>query len=232
MSVSQALVTSVDEIMGSSALAPRNGFHLEPRCRVCRNDDLRGRVNEMLATGTSYAMVLRSLAADNDRLDASDRVTIDSIRNHCQRHFPVQEVARATYREILERRARENQIDFVEGVTTALTPLAYIETVMTKAFSTLVDDQTEVSVDTGLRAAEKLHTLMNSRDYSAEMAETRLLLGRIINALKTTVPQSMWGTIRKQLGLPEERMVLDDADYFADEGPYDPTEFADEDDDL
>jgi hypothetical protein len=101
----------------------------------------------------------------------------------------------------------------------------------TQAFRTLVDDRTEVSVDTGLRAAEKLHTLMNSRDYTAEMAETRLWLGRIMDAVKTTVPQSMWGTILKQLGLPEERMVLDDA-YFADEEPYDPTEFADEDDDL
>ena len=38
MSVSQALATPVDETMESSALAPRNGFHLEPRCRVCRND--------------------------------------------------------------------------------------------------------------------------------------------------------------------------------------------------
>jgi len=29
-------------------------------------------------------------------------VTIDSVRNHANRHFPVQQVARATYREILE----------------------------------------------------------------------------------------------------------------------------------
>jgi hypothetical protein len=110
--------------------------------------------------------------------------------------------------------------------------LAFLEVVVNKAFRTLVDDRTEVSVDTGLRAAEKLHVLMNSRDYSAEMAEMRLWLGRIMDAVKTTVPQSMWGTIRKQLGLPEERMVLDDADYFDDEEPFDPTEFADEDDDL
>jgi hypothetical protein len=34
MSVSQALAT-VDEMMESSALAPRVGF-LEPRCRICR----------------------------------------------------------------------------------------------------------------------------------------------------------------------------------------------------
>ena len=58
MTVSHALATPVDEIMESSALAPRiNGFHLEPRCRVCRNDQLRKKVNDLLATGASYAMV-------------------------------------------------------------------------------------------------------------------------------------------------------------------------------
>ena len=109
MFVSQALATPVDEIMESSALVPRiNGFHLEPRCRVCRNDVLRKKVNDLLATGASYAMIVRALSADNNKLDKCDRVTIDSVRNHCARHFPVQSVAKATYREILERRAGEN----------------------------------------------------------------------------------------------------------------------------
>jgi hypothetical protein len=34
MSVSQALATPVDETVESMELAPRNGFHLEPRCRA------------------------------------------------------------------------------------------------------------------------------------------------------------------------------------------------------
>ena len=55
MTLSQALATPVDEIMDSMELAPRNGFHLEPRCRVCRNDLVRKKVNDLLATGASYA---------------------------------------------------------------------------------------------------------------------------------------------------------------------------------
>ena len=51
MSVSQALATPVDETVESMELAPRNGFHLEPRCRVCRNDLVRKKVNAMLACG-------------------------------------------------------------------------------------------------------------------------------------------------------------------------------------
>lgn len=232
MTVAHANLEGSSDYLGSVEKAlDVNVFHLEPRCRVCRNDDLRGRVNDMLATGASYAMVARSLAADNDRLDAHDRITIDSVRRHCERHFPVQNVAKATYRSIVERRAQEAQVDFVEGVATALTPLAFMEVAMNKAFRTLVDDRTEVSVDTGLRAAEKLQMLMNSRDYNTEMAEMRLHLGRIIEAVRSTVPQEMWGTIFKKLGLPESGPVLEDGDYFDDEEPYDPTEFADDDDD-
>ena len=89
-------------------------------------------MNDLLAIGASYAMVLRALGDDNTTLEQRDRVTIDSIRNHANRHFPVQQVARATYREILERRAKENSVDFIEGVATAITPLAFLETVMVK----------------------------------------------------------------------------------------------------
>ena len=104
MSVSEVFGGVVDESVASMELAPGiNGFHLEPRCRVCRNDHVRTKVNDLLATGASYAMVVRALGDDNAKLGQRDRVTIDSIHNHTVRHFPVQQVARATYREILER---------------------------------------------------------------------------------------------------------------------------------
>ena len=51
---------------------------------------MRKKVNDLLATGASYAMIVRALAADNAELDKCDRVTIDSVRTHTTRHFPVQ----------------------------------------------------------------------------------------------------------------------------------------------
>ena len=51
MSVSEAARDFVDETLESMELAPRNEFHLEPRCRVCRNDLVRKKVNAMLACG-------------------------------------------------------------------------------------------------------------------------------------------------------------------------------------
>ena len=65
MSISEAIRDLVDDTVKSTELVPRNGFHLEPRCRICRNDQVRKKVNDMLATGASYAMVLRALGEDN-----------------------------------------------------------------------------------------------------------------------------------------------------------------------
>src|SRR5258707_12259841 len=110
----QALREVPAETAPFNELAMRiNGLPLEPRCRVCRNDEMRRKVNALLSSGASYAMVLRSLEQDNAKLDTRDRVTIDSIRHHTVRHFPVQNVARATYRAILDRRAQETGSDFV-----------------------------------------------------------------------------------------------------------------------
>jgi len=135
MSVSETVRGIVQESVESMALASGiNGSNLQPRCRICRNDSLRTKVNDLLTTGASYAMVLRAIGDDNATLEQRDRVTIDSIRNLTVRRFPVQNVARATYREILERRAKENGIDFFEGVTTAITPMAFLETVMVKGY--------------------------------------------------------------------------------------------------
>jgi hypothetical protein len=233
MSVSEAVRDFVDDTVESTELATRNGFYLQPRCRVCRNDALRRKVNDQLSVGTSYAQIVRTLAEDNAKLDRRERVTIDSIRNHCGRHFPVQQTAHATYREILERRARENQIDFVEGVAIALTPTAFYEVVMNKAFRALVDDRTEVSVETGLRAAEKLQSVLDGRERGTEVLELKVQLGWIQAAVKSTVPQEMWDEIVEKLEEFEQHPeALDvEADSFDDDDPYDPTEFIDDNDD-
>ncbi len=81
------------------------------------------------------------------------------------------QVAKATYRDILERRARENAVDFVEGVATALTPIAFFETFMVKSCETLVDSDTRLDVNTGIVAASRLQAVIGSRDYSIDIAE-------------------------------------------------------------
>ena len=213
-----------------------NGIPLEPRCRVCRNDEVRQKVNDLLSGGASYAMVLRTLEQDNAKLDERDRVTIDSIRHHTKRHFPVQNVARATYRAILERRAKANGVDFVEGVATALTPIAFFETVMVKSYETLVDSDTKVDVSTGIVAAGRLQSLIDSRDFSRDLLVMKVQLGQICDAVKSTVPQEMWSEIIEKLDEAEQHQEALDVGTGsfdeADDEPFDPTEFIDEDDEF
>ena len=193
-------------------------------------------VNEMLATGSSYAMIVRALEADNMKLDKHDRITLDSVRNHCARHFPVQNVAKATYRDILERRAQENRVDFVEGVASALTPLAFFETVMVRSYETLVDSDTTVDVHTGIVAASRLQSLIDSRDYDHELLVMKVQMAAICAAVKSTVPQEMWDEIIEKLEeleqQPEALDVGTDSFDDDDDDPYDPTEFIDDDDEF
>jgi hypothetical protein len=143
--------------------------------------------------------ILRALAAENDKLDARHRVTIDSIRNHCVRHFPVRNVARATYRDIPERRAKENGVDFVEGVATAITPMALFETIMVKDYQTLVDPYTKIDVNTAMIAAGRLQSLIDTRAGQPDIVDMLVQMNRIISAVKSTVPESMWPGSRASL---------------------------------
>lgn len=191
---------------------------------MCRNDAVREKVNDLLASGATYKAVLRAVDEDNDKLDKPDRVTIDSSRRHTLRHFPVQNVAKATYRAILESRAKENGVDFVNGVATAITPWGFLETVMVRSYETLTDSDTKVDVATGMIAGGRLQNMIDSRASSTSTAEMLVQIGRIINAVKTTVPEEMWPEIvRKMKGEDEAPEPLeDDADVFdPNDDPFD-----------
>jgi len=200
-----------------------DGFHLEPRCRVCRNDEVRKKVNDLLARGASYASIVRALEDDNAMLDKRDRVTIDSVRNHTARHFPVQNMARATYRDILERRAKENGIDFVDGVATAITPMALYETVMAKGYENLVDPDTEVDINTAMVAAGRLQAVIDSRSHQPDIAKMMVQMNRIIGVVRSTVPTSLW---------PELERKLDEIDESDDHAPDESDEMECEEDDV
>ncbi len=215
----------------STTITGVNGLHLEPRCRVCRKDQMRTKVNGLLASGASYAMIARSLRDDNAKLDARDRVTIDSIRNHTVRHFPVQQTARATYREILERRAKENGADFIEGVATAITPMAYYETVMVKAYQTLVDEDTVVSVEQGAYAAKQLHELSRLDAGVEKMAEMHVQMNRIVKVMREIVPARYHQAILDVLEgkEPAPMREIEDADEVEEFDPGDDEGFDEED---
>jgi hypothetical protein len=195
VTLSRAARSAWDETETSTAsLPPVDRLYLEPRCHVCRDDEVRKKVNDLLASGASYAVTLRALGNDK-----AVGVTQDSIRRHAERHFPVQNVARATYREILERRAKENSVDFIEGVATAITPMALLETVMVKGYEKLVDPATEVDVKTGMLAACRLQEMIDSHADQADWVSTRAEMGRIVEVVRAFVPCERWPEVQAAL---------------------------------
>jgi hypothetical protein len=226
MTLPQAAASVPDETATSMVPVPQvDRFHLEPRCHVCRNDEVRKKVNDVLASGASYAMIVRALGDDN-----AAGVTPDSIRRHAERHFPVQNVAKATYREILERRARENSVDFVEGVATAITPMALLETVMVKGYEAVVDPDTKVDVKTGVYAACRLQEMIDSHADQVDWARTNAEMGHIVEVVRAFVLQERWpdlqaalrgeGPIRQQQAKTAEGVRMVEIDDEPDEDGY------------
>ena len=117
----------------------------------------------------------------------------------------MQDAAKATYRQILERRAEQNGIDFVNGVTTALTPMAYFEVVMLKAFETLIDPDATVDVAAGMIAAGRLQALLPARDGESDLARLKAQVAQIGEAVRAAVPQEMWADIVAKLDELEPR---------------------------
>lgn len=98
--------------------------------------------------------------------------------------------------------------------------------------STLVEKDEEVSIETGLRAAEKLQSFLDNRDRGVDVAQMWVTLDRLINAVKSAVPEEMWGDIVEKLQQSErESKALSlrvGARYDGSTDPDDPADFNDE----
>ena len=70
---------------------------------------------------------------------------------------------------------------------------------MVKSYETLVDSDTKVDVNTGIVAAGRLQSLIDSRDYGHESLVMKVQMGQICAAVKSTVPQEMWAAIVEKL---------------------------------
>jgi transposase-like protein len=100
----------------------------------------------------------------------------------------------------------------------------------------LVDSDTKVDVNTGIVPTGRLQSLTGFRDYGIDIAELRVQLGKISEAVRSVVPQSMWGAIIDKLEELEQHSeaLHVGTDSFNDAGdePFDPTEFIDDDDEF
>ena len=181
-------------------------FKSEPRCRVCKHENggVAKVVNKLLAAGETYTNILEDIRIFNDGLPESEKISYDSIRSHHKKHFHTDDAAAAVYRRILERHASESEVDFVRGVKNAVTPLAYLETVMNKGYQSLVDPRLPISPQTGMEAATKLHEL--TRDNSdQDLHELIHRTNRLIEIVREVVPVTYWEEIVRRIESEEKK---------------------------
>lgn len=95
---------------------------------------------------------------------------------------------------------------------------------MTRSYETLVNPDTHVDVKTGVVAAEKLQTLIDSQTNELSMLELKAQVRQIIDAVRSTVPESMWPDILAMLpgGDRAPDLVRDDDDYGDGDELFDP----------
>ena len=60
---------------------------------------------------------------------------------------------------------------------------------MVKSYETLVDSNTKVDVHTGIVAAGRLQSLIDSRDYGRDLLVMKVQRGEICDAVNSIVPQ-------------------------------------------
>ena len=81
-----------------------------------------------------------------------------------------------------------------------------------------------------------MQSLTNSRDYAHELLVMKVQMAAICAAVKSTVPQSMWGEIIEKLDEAEQHSEVLDVEegaFYDDcDEPFDPTEFIDDDDEF
>ena len=80
--------------------------------------------------------------------------------------------------------------------------MAFFETVMVKGYETLVDSDTVVDVNTGMIAAARLQSLIESRASGSRIADLMVQMDHIINAIHSTVPEELWPEILRKIDGP------------------------------
>lgn len=198
----------------------------ETRCRVCQDENTRQLVNRLLSHGIAYSEIVGILEPVNKLRRKNNKISYNSVWTHARRHFNVQEPARALYRTILEKRAKEVEAEYVEGVGHHVNVLSYLETVMVKGYQELVSENQNVSVEQGMSAALKLNRLLKEESSDHKAAEQLQQMNKIIAAVKEVVPEKYYSQILAKLedsnigALDVEEEVID-AEEVADFEPDD-----------
>lgn len=200
------------------------------KCRICSDPDARRRVNSLLSIGMGPTEITRNLEDINLKRKKSQQITMWSVREHRERHFNIQEPAKAAIlRSLEEEYAREHNDLMAEGVGNILTGRGYLKIVAQKGFSQLIKDDTTVGFTTGLEAQLKLDELEKDDRDQAERAMLRRDVGLIQQAIREEFTEEEMARLSRRLNILRGVVTEDEDDEDSDE--IIDVEIDDEDDD-
>lgn len=175
-------------------------FRPAARCRICQTEGATEVTNKMLSFGATHQDVMDVLQPLNLRRKRGDQITLNSIGHHARNHFPLEEAANAVYRKLIEKRAAEAEKDFINGVGGAVTALGFLDVVVQKGFENLIQEDLVVSVDTAVRAAEKIANIEAQRDANdTDIADVMVKMDQVIKAVREETDPATWDRIVSRL---------------------------------
>lgn len=202
-------------------------FRPETRCRVCRNADLRERVEDLLAVGTTYREILAIIHPSNSQRARRDQISYHSIFNHVENnHFPIAKAAQGVYRKIQERHAAKFEQNFVKGVGHTVTIMAVLETVLVKGYAAIVDERVPITPELAISAGLKLHELLAKDSGAAQAAEMIARVSRLQEAVFAVCTPEQIRQIELALDPPSDAIDAEwdseDAEDDEDDEAFDP----------
>lgn len=171
----------------------------EHRCRVCQDPESRSRVNRLLAYGMKVGEIAEYVEDLNAKRTKNNRITYWSILRHAERHFNTQDPANAARRRILERRKAQTSDDMADAAAHLLTGMAYLDIVAQKGFQHLIEDDTVVDFETGLKAQLKLEEMARDGAVEEQIAEMRRDVSLLQQAVKDVVPAALMAQIVERI---------------------------------
>jgi len=142
-------------------------------CLVCTSP-YRGKAEELLLKGHSYAAVAREMPAEAD-------MTITEIRDHVRRkHLPLDLMVR---RAIIEDRAQETAKSLDESQTTLIDHVTFARLGLQRVAERLVTGAIEPDMEDGIALAKMLARM---EEASAGSDKAEMLRGVVVMARKMT----------------------------------------------
>lgn len=207
----------------------------------CQDPESLARVNRMLTYGMKCREILDLVSDLNEKRAKNNQISYWSIVRHAERHFNIQEPMAAARRRILERRQAQIAEEFGEAAGNILTSMGYLDIVAQKGFENLIDEETVVDYETGLKAQLKLEEMQRQGAIEERIAEMRRDVSLIQQAVRDVVPAHLMSEILARIdelkGVSRDDVVVEaelveDSDDDLDDIGHDPDITSDREDPL